>query len=535
MNLNIPSFRQRRWPFLILGAVILWAALAHLVIGWLPREAAPAPLATLSVPEGQAGKVGDIAVTTEALQLAEIKLSEPMLREVAERLAVTGEIQTGGERLAKVTPQARGKVVRLLVREGDTVRADQPLALLDSAELAQAQAAYRQAASRVAAYESNLARQRELARLGQFGNPQVEESRTRAADAERGVQQAESDLADARTALVEATSEVQLRRTDYDVQQARVRRAEAVKEIVSTQDLERMRADRDRARAGIGAAQSALQAARTRVSGAERGLALARKQEGIARTALAREEQVLSGGHVANRELMDAESALDMARVDLDAAAESVRLLGGTPGSGSQLQLRAPIGGTVQAVGITLGESVDPEHVAFTVVDLEEVWARLAVPARELPQVRVGDEVELQADSAPGRTFRGRVSQISPATDETTRAVYIRAKLSNPGATLKTGSYVSGSLITDRRVQRVTVPEEAVQEHTGKPTVYVDKGEGTGAFEVRHVLLGTSGEGWREISEGLKPGERLAVSGTFYLKSEALKSSLSDGCCAVGE
>jgi hypothetical protein len=46
------------------------------------------------------------------------------------------------------------------------------------------------------------------------------------------------------------------------------------------------------------------------------------------------------------------------------------------------------------------------------------------------------------------------------------------------------------------------------------------------------VKLGVSGEGWREIATGLEAGERIAVNGTFFLKSEALKSQLSDGCCA---
>lgn len=521
---------MKRPRILLLGAVLL-AALLY--VAW-PREEAPRPApARLAVADGQAGKVGEVTVTEQALKLAEIRLGEPVVREVAERLAVTGEVRTGGERLAKVTPPARGKAAELLVREGDRVQKGQPLALLDSGELAQAQAAYRQAASRAAAYGSNLRRQRELARLGQFGRPQVEESRTRAAEAERSAQQAEGDLADARTRLAEAGTEVELRKTELEVQEARYRRAESLEEIVSAQDLERLRADRDRAKAGIGVAQTALLAARTRVRTAQRAVELARRQATVATGALAREEQVFAGGHLASRELLDAESALEMALVEQDAAAESVRLLGGEPGGGSRLAVRSPIEGTVQEVALTLGESVGPEQAVFTVVDLEEVWARLAVPARELPQVRVGDEVELKADSAPGRTFRGRVSQVSADTDERTRAVYVRAKLRNPGSALKSGSYVSGSLVTDRRTRRVTVPEEAVQEHTGRPTLYLDRGGG--AFEVRHVVLGSASEGWREIAEGLKPGERLAVSGTFYLKSEALKSQLSDGCCAVGE
>ncbi|HJN14875.1 MAG TPA: efflux RND transporter periplasmic adaptor subunit, partial [Armatimonadota bacterium] len=75
------------------------------------------------------------------------------------------------------------------------------------------------------------------------------------------------------------------------------------------------------------------------------------------------------------------------------------------------------------------------------------------------------------------------------------------------------------------------VPDGALQEKFGQHTVYVSHVV-PGSFEVRHVTLGVAGDGWREITAGLDAGEPIAVSGTFYLKSEALKSALSDGCCA---
>jgi multidrug efflux pump subunit AcrA (membrane-fusion protein) len=152
------------------------------------------------------------------------------------------------------------------------------------------------------------------------------------------------------------------------------------------------------------------------------------------------------------------------------------------------------------------------------------------VTPKDLGKIKVGDPVELTADSAPGRVFQGKISHISSGSDETTRAVYLRAPLKNPEGVLKTNSYVRGSIITEVRHQKLTVPEGALQEHMGRPTLYVAL-PATGAFEVRHVKLGAKGDRWREISEGLKAGENVAVSGTFYLKSEALKSSLSDGCC----
>ena len=491
------------------------------VVGFLMvRRAAPPPAPErpiLAVAPDRAGKVGDLTLTEEAMQLAEVRSALPEVRLVEEKLKVSGSVRTGGNQLAKVTPRAPGKIVELRAQIGDRVRAGQLLAVVESSELAQVQAEYRQALARTRALRDNLGRQRELARLGQFGRPQVEEARNRSLESERDVHSADHHLQEERAAQKQAEAELEVLTTRW-------RRAESLAEVVSGQERERIRADYDKARA-------ALAGASARVAGAEGDLALARKRLGIASSALGREEQVYAGQHLTSRELVEAESNLRLAEVDLESAGERVRLLGGEPGAGNRLPLRAPISGLVQECAVTLGESVTPDRLAFSVVNLAHVWAELAVSPKDLPKLRVGDTVELTADSAPGKIFRGRVENIGATSDERTRAIYVRARLANPQAALKAGTFVSGSLITDVRQRRLTVPASALQEHTGRPTLYVAVEGHPGAFEVRHVVLGARGDHWREVKDGLKPGEPLAVSGTFYLKSEALKSSLSDGCC----
>ena len=44
-------------------------------------------------------------------------------------------------------------------------------------------------------------------------------------------------------------------------------------------------------------------------------------------------------------------------------------------------------------------------------------------------------------------------------------------------------------------------------------------------FEVRPVTLGTRSDGFVEVREGLKSGERVAATGSFILKSELGKGS----------
>lgn len=508
--------KRLRWAglMIVFGVLILWAA-AHLAQTRLPADK---PTATpLALAENKAGKVGDVTVTEEAVKLAEIKSQPATLRVVEDRLSVSGVVQTGGDQVAKVTPKAPGKVTRLLAQIGDRVRPDQPLAILDSADLAQAQSDYHQALAENEAEQKNLLRQRELARLGEFGRPQLEESRSQALTSERDMHQARHHLAEERAAL-------QLARAEQQVTRERLQRARDLKELVSRQDLERILADQKKAGAFYVGASA-------RVEGAVSDLALAEKRWELSRFALVREEKVYRGHFLTSKELVEAEAVAEKARLRLQGAAERVTLLGGQPGQGSQIVLISPIGGIVQELNATLGESLLTEQIAYTVVNLERVWAQLAIVPKDLAKIRVGDAVELTADSAPGRIFRGKVSIIGASSDETTRAIYVRTQLKNPDGALKVGSFIRGSLITDVRGQKLTVPDSALQEHNGRPTLYVAIPGQPGAFEVRHVLLGAEGNHWREISQGLKPGEAVAVNGTYYLKSEALKSSLSDGCC----
>ena len=330
--------------------------------------------------------------------------------------------------------------------------------------------------------------------------------------------------------------------SELKVRQAAYNRSKSVPELASLQQLERLQADVDKARSDVAASEARIIEGEARVKAALNAFEtvqgeqpLANKELGIRRQALAREEKVFSGGYSQQRELLNAESALEMALAELNGAAEEVQLLGGEPGGIGETLLRSPIKGKVDSSFLTLGEHVDTEQTCFTVIDLDKVWVELAVAPRDIAKIEVDDEVEVRADSDPGNVFQAVVTSIGAVADPTTKAVPVLAKVEDTGGRLAAGSYVKGLVTTETRQERLTVPKGALQEHTGRSTLYVARPEGKGTFEVRHVVLGAEGEDWREIAEGLNPGESLATRGTFYLKSEALKSALSDGCCSVGE
>jgi RND family efflux transporter MFP subunit len=568
--------------------------------------------------ENAAGKVGDLQVTPDALELAEIKLVSANQRSVAEKLPVSGSIEPGGDRMVKVTPRVAGKVVTVSAVAGDAVRAGQTLATLESTELAQAQAAFRQAGSRVALAQNNLARQRKLAGLGVFGRPKVEEARKEGVAAQGDVNTTENELAAARNEVNEARSEkaslegevaaaesgvasarseaksgeseiaeaqaqvktfqaaLSQARTRVDTAQSRFNRYDTLlkEQLASRQDWEQARSDLEQSKADIDAAQANIAQAQAKVDTAkahreaaqaqvqaaeakvraeggrlqqaaakietaqarqaqvESRLAALKKRVQFTEQTLKREEAVYKGGYVTSREIVEAEAAVRQAQLEQQAAAQTVRLLGGSPGGGSTVVVVAPIAGRVQERKVSAGQTVSTDHELFTVINLDLVWAQLDVAPRDFRYMRPGQRVLLTSETAPGRIFTGTISALGNTADEKTRAVQVRVALMNRDGALRPETFVRGNIVTDVRQERVTVPTEALQDHQGKPTVYVATGDQPGDFEVRHVKLGVRGEGWREIADGLESGERIATGGTFYLKSEALKSSLSDGCCA---
>jgi cobalt-zinc-cadmium efflux system membrane fusion protein len=561
--------------------------------------------------EGAHAEEGVVKFDETSLKLAKLQVETVNRRSLQSRLALTGTVEPNLGGVVKVTPRVGGKITSVRVNMGDNVRAGEPLAVLASTELAEAQAQYQQAGVRVQLAQNNLQRQRRLAGLGEFGRPKVEESRANqvtaqgqvsnlrselsearnqvvearsdkaaaegeVAAAESAVSTAESEAASAQSQIAEAEGEVRALRaaleqaqTQVGVAESRFNRYETLlkEQLVSRQDweqtqadLKRSRSDVEAARANIEQAQAKVTAARARQKAtqsqirsaqakvrAEQGrvkqteakietalahqaqvtaqIETAERQAQIAAQGLAREERVYRGGFMTSKEIVEAESALRTARAEQGAAANTVRLLGGTPGGGNTLTVVAPIGGRVTERLVTLGETVTPEKVLFTVINLQSVWVQLAVQQKDLPVVRVGQSVAITSDTAPGRTFQGTVSYIGDAVDETTRTVKVRAVIQNPGGLLKPQTFVRGKIAADVQASILAVPREAVQTHEGKTVVFV-AGDHPGEFEAKEVKTGDTVAGLTEITSGLEPGARVVTKGAFTVKAQAQKAEL---------
>jgi membrane fusion protein, heavy metal efflux system len=486
---------------------------------------------------------GVVHFEPETLKLADLRVEAIGYRSVPSRLAVTGTVEPNLAGVVRVTARVAGKIQSVRVNVGDRVPAGQPLATLASTDLAQAQAADRQASAQLAVTETDLQRQRKLAGLGAFARPAVEAARGQATTAEADVRTARADVASAEAGVRQAESglrtlqaELEQAQTQAQVTQARFRRAELLlkEELVSRQEWEQAQADARHAEADVMAArariaqgQAGVETARSNVEAAQAKLAAAESRSRIAAQALEREQAVYRGGFTTSKEIVAAEAAVRQARLALRAAAESIRLLGGTPGGGNLLTIAAPLAGRVTERFVTLGETVTPDKSLFTLTNLRTVWVQLNVYQQDLPAVHVGQAVAVTADTAPGHAFNGRVSYVGDVVDESTRTVRVRCVVANPADTLKPGAFVRGGIATAARARALVAPRNAVQQMNGQSVVFVPADK-PGEFRPHPVEVGAALAGVVEIRSGLKAGQRIVTRNAFLVKSQATKGQFGE-------
>lgn len=192
----------------------------------------------------------------------------------------------------------------------------------------------------------------------------------------------------------------------------------------------------------------------------------------------------------------------------------------------TRLTLRAGRGGYVVKLDVREGARVEATQPLFELASLDPVWLVVDYAPGEMQTLNVGSEVIATAESFPGEAFHGRVSELLPQLETTTRTLKARIVLDNPQQRLKPGMFLTVTLPESAaRPPVLAVPEEAVIDTGTQTRVLLATGEGH--FRAVNVTTGIASGGWTPILSGVKAGDSVVTSGQFLIDSEAsLRSAL---------
>ncbi|MBO0725291.1 MAG: efflux RND transporter periplasmic adaptor subunit [Blastocatellia bacterium] len=237
-----------------------------------------------------------------------------------------------------------------------------------------------------------------------------------------------------------------------------------------------------------------------------------------------------------SREVQTAESEREAVRVTVERLRQALIALGANPdqeGANASITVTAPITGKITRRAVNPGAGVKEGDTLFAIADLSTVWVMANVPEAQVSRLHVGARAEARPPSGGETTFSGHVNFIDSQVNAETHTVRVRMEAPNSGERLKAGMFVEVSFpdaLGDgaKGAMEVAIPSEAVQRIGERPAVFVPEENEPGHFKMRFVELGGEIDGYRRVTEGVKPGERIVVKGSFALKSQLLKGQLKE-------
>jgi membrane fusion protein, copper/silver efflux system len=212
---------------------------------------------------------------------------------------------------------------------------------------------------------------------------------------------------------------------------------------------------------------------------------------------------------------------------NLDLPEQVLRHLRANANPAMSIEWPAPVSGVVMEKKVVEGQMAKAGEELYRLADLSSIWVIADVAEQDLAQVKVGAPAAVSFRAFPNEPFEGRVSFILHELDMKTRTAKVRIEVKNPEHHIKHEMYAEVEINAGADDgPSLAVPVSAVIDSGRRQVVIVDRGEGR--FEPRQVKLGLRGDGFVEVRDGVKDGEKVVVAANFLIDAESnLRAALS--------
>jgi cobalt-zinc-cadmium efflux system membrane fusion protein len=238
------------------------------------------------------------------------------------------------------------------------------------------------------------------------------------------------------------------------------------------------------------------------------------RNEILTRTQLERAEDLYKHGAIALNDLQVAQTAEDLAKVDVETTSEHLKLRGSDLDRPTGIvDIAAPVSGVITDQEVTNAAGVQSLGTApFTISDLSYVWIVCDVYENDLASIRLGDTAEIRLNAYPNQALKGSISNIGAVLDPNIRTAKVRIEVQNPGI-MRVGMFVKATFRGQTREVHTTVPASAVLHMHDRDFVFVP--EPDKKFRRVEVVSGdllSDNVNIQEIKLGLAPGRQVVTN-----------------------
>jgi multidrug efflux pump subunit AcrA (membrane-fusion protein) len=207
-------------------------------------------------------------------------------------------------------------------------------------------------------------------------------------------------------------------------------------------------------------------------------------------------------------ELEAAEAELRSAEKNL----ESVKRLIG------ELVIRSTVSGIVGALYFENGEYVAQNEKFATLMDTSGVFAVFYIQEQDMTRFSQGAAVEIEIPSL-GRGIRAKLDEISPMADPQSGNFSVKASLPNPDLSIKPGMFIKCAIPVTEELLLPAIPETALlTDKEGRDYVFCAARD---RAVIKTVKVYSRRDGMLWIEEGLAEGDTVIDKPSPFLKEGA--------------
>lgn len=252
-------------------------------------------------------------------------------------------------------------------------------------------------------------------------------------------------------------------------------------------------------------------------------VATAEAEVAAARAELERTQRLVAAQAAAPKAVEEATTRLKIAEAKLGGARGRLgQFEAGARGTGGGrvFQVRAPADGTLTSIDVASGQGVEQVQQLFTVIDLDRVWLVAKVFEADVPKVENAQAAWFTIDGYEQPftvdASNGKLVTVGRVIDPQSRTAPVIFEVDNKAGKLRIGNFTKTVIATGAPRRTLAIPDLALVEDGGRTIAFVMvEGE---SFERRPLKLGIRSNGWTEVLDGVKPGERVVTRGAYEVK-----------------
>ena len=199
-------------------------------------------------------------------------------------------------------------------------------------------------------------------------------------------------------------------------------------------------------------------------------------------------------------------------------------------------RIYAPFSGKLGIRQVDIGEYVAPGTPIVTLLSLDRLYLDFTLPERYFTDLDIGQPISFRVRPYPERMFSARVETWNPELDADTRNITVRALVDNRERLLAPGMFADMDVISQQKIDVVTVPETSIFYNIYGEAVYVLENANAGAADTppdyrlaaRQVDVVYRNDGQAGIVSGLASGDIVVTSGQLKLYPSLRVSIVDD-------